>query len=115
MNAQEFCYWLQGFFELSEGKKLTPKQVQIIKDHLALVFTKITPDRVMDEAPVEILRKLLNDLPLIDPGIYPQSPINPLPPVSIPDIKPLYPPYTIECVSAKNEIMSSDLDTEVYC
>lgn len=45
MEAQDFCYWLQGFFELSEGKKLTPKQVEIIKDHLNLVFDKVTPDR----------------------------------------------------------------------
>lgn len=45
MEATDFCYWLQGFFELSEGKKLTPKQVEIIKDHLQLVFNKVTPDR----------------------------------------------------------------------
>lgn len=43
MNEKEFCYWLNGFFELSEVKTLNTKQVQIIKDHLALVFTKITP------------------------------------------------------------------------
>lgn len=46
MNSNEFCFWLNGFFELSEGDvSLTPRQVQIMKDHLALVFTKITPDR----------------------------------------------------------------------
>ena len=45
MEATDFCYWLQGFFELSEDKKLTPKQVEIIKDHLQLVFNKVTPDR----------------------------------------------------------------------
>lgn len=46
MNTENFVYWLQGFLELREDDKpLTPKQVQIIKDHLALVFTKETPDR----------------------------------------------------------------------
>jgi len=39
MNSKDFVYWLQGFFELSEpNKALTPEQVQIIKNHLKLVF-----------------------------------------------------------------------------
>ena len=45
MNETEFCYWLQGFFELSNSNMLSSKQVQQIKDHLDLVFTKVTPDR----------------------------------------------------------------------
>ena len=45
MTTEQFAIWLQGFFELSEEKKLSEKQVIIIKDHLALVFEKITPDR----------------------------------------------------------------------
>lgn len=44
MNAQEFCYWLQGHLEISEAKSLDPKQVEIIKKHLALVFTNVTKD-----------------------------------------------------------------------
>lgn len=43
MRELEFCYWLQGFFELSGSTELTPTQVQIIRDHLALVFRKETP------------------------------------------------------------------------
>lgn len=38
MKAVEFCYWLQGHFELSGKTELTPFQVQQIKNHLALVF-----------------------------------------------------------------------------
>ena len=45
MDSKEFTYWLQGFFEISDAKKLDEKQVQIIKDHLALVFNKVTPNR----------------------------------------------------------------------
>ncbi len=39
MKSVEFCYWLQGFFEIG-GKKtaLSVEQVQIIKNHLNLVF-----------------------------------------------------------------------------
>lgn len=45
MTAQEFCYWLQGHFELN-GPKLTEEQVKIVQDHLKLVFNKVTPDYV---------------------------------------------------------------------
>jgi len=44
MTAEQFTYWLQGFMETAEPKKLNEKQTQIIKDHLALVFTKVTPN-----------------------------------------------------------------------
>ena len=43
MNALNFCYWLQGYLELTErGKPLTSKQVHIIQQHMALVLTNIT-------------------------------------------------------------------------
>ena len=39
MTSRDFCYWLQGFFELQgTNQALTPEQVQIIKIHLKLVF-----------------------------------------------------------------------------
>jgi hypothetical protein len=38
MRSTEFAYWLQGFFELSETNEITPRQVEIIKNHLKLVF-----------------------------------------------------------------------------
>lgn len=38
MNSIDFCFWLQGHFEISEAEELTPKQVEIIKNHLHLVF-----------------------------------------------------------------------------
>lgn len=42
MNAQEFCYWLHGYFELAPDGKLTPEQVEKIKAHLDLVFENVT-------------------------------------------------------------------------
>lgn len=42
MTEKTFCYWLNGFFELSETDKLSEKQVMMIKEHLALVFNKVT-------------------------------------------------------------------------
>ena len=37
MNNKEFCYWLQGYFELGGLKELTNKQLEIIQAHLNLV------------------------------------------------------------------------------
>lgn len=42
MKATEFCYWLQGYFEVAgltgNSLSLTPAQVEMIKRHLAMVF-----------------------------------------------------------------------------
>lgn len=40
MTYETFTYWLQGFFELTDAKELTPEQVKMIKIHLAYVFNK---------------------------------------------------------------------------
>jgi hypothetical protein len=45
MTAENFTYWLQGFLEIQNPEKINKTQVQIIKDHIALVLTKVTPDR----------------------------------------------------------------------
>ncbi len=44
MSEKNFCYWLQGFFEMTEADTLSKKQVLMIKEHLNLVFTKVTGD-----------------------------------------------------------------------
>lgn len=39
MTAENFAYWLQGFFEITgDVKSLTPEQIKMIKDHLGYVF-----------------------------------------------------------------------------
>lgn len=44
MTSVEFCYWLQGYFEIhgkASGRRagqLSAKQVENIKKHLAMVF-----------------------------------------------------------------------------
>jgi hypothetical protein len=37
MTKRDFLFWLQGFFELTDAKTLTAKQVKMILAHLALV------------------------------------------------------------------------------
>jgi hypothetical protein len=45
MTPEQFIYWLQGFLEIADPKKLDKKQIEIIKDHMSLVLTKQTPNR----------------------------------------------------------------------
>lgn len=54
MTPEQFVYWLKGFYELNEPKNITEKQTLIIKDHLNLVFGKITPDRNINNIPNSI-------------------------------------------------------------
>lgn len=38
MQSTDFCYWLQGWFELEEPKNINATQLDTISEHLALVF-----------------------------------------------------------------------------
>lgn len=40
MTSRDFCYWLQGFYEIIGGAAagLTAEQSEIVKRHLAMVF-----------------------------------------------------------------------------
>ena len=42
MTSRDFCYWLQGYFEVNEAdgkvKSLSRAKIESIKKHLALVF-----------------------------------------------------------------------------
>lgn len=38
MHARDFCFWLQGFFEVANPDGMTREQVSMVKRHLALVF-----------------------------------------------------------------------------
>ena len=43
MTPEQFCYWMQGFCELN-CEPPTKEQWQSIKDHLGIVFDKVTPE-----------------------------------------------------------------------
>lgn len=39
MQSRDFCYWLQGYFEIhGQDTMITPAQAEIIKNHLSMVF-----------------------------------------------------------------------------
>ena len=43
MTERDFVYWLQGYLEISGSNAITAEQLMIIKDHIKLVMTKVTP------------------------------------------------------------------------
>lgn len=45
MTQEQFVYWLQGYMEIANPLMLNMRETRIIKDHLALVFDKKTPER----------------------------------------------------------------------
>ena len=68
MNSENFCYWLNGFIELNESHLEldlpTASQWNMIKEHLATVFNKITPPKeIFPKTPISI------DLPKVNPGL----------------------------------------------
>lgn len=42
MEPLQFAYWLQGYFEVAEPNTLGEKEIHIIRQHLDLVFNKVT-------------------------------------------------------------------------
>ena len=44
MTPEQFCYWLQGFTELTTQGSPTIEQWKSINEHLQTVFKKVTPN-----------------------------------------------------------------------
>jgi hypothetical protein len=41
MTEREFCYWLQGLFEVGKPETLNAEQTDMIRQHLGLVFDRV--------------------------------------------------------------------------
>lgn len=52
MKPEEFCYWLQGLFEMADIEELDAKQTAILKRHLNMVFEHIAHLDEKDQPPV---------------------------------------------------------------
>ena len=62
MTARDFCYWLQGYMELSPTKSLSLHQIQEVQKHLSLVFKhEIDPSFPAEQQ--EELNAIHNDNP----------------------------------------------------
>jgi hypothetical protein len=67
VSEQNFAYWLQGFFEVAKPESVSPEQVKIIKNHIALVkkcWEPKIPEKPSDDGPDDI--ELSFDLPELD-------------------------------------------------
>lgn len=38
MTSRDFCYWLQGYFEVAKPTLIDAKEIELIQKHLNLVF-----------------------------------------------------------------------------
>ena len=44
MKSDDFCYWLNGFFDLTDAKEMSAEQTKVLREHLAMVFDqKVKP------------------------------------------------------------------------
>lgn len=58
MTSRDFVYWLQGFFEISKADVVEAEQVEIIKNHLNMVFKHEIDPSMGTEKHQEALRDL---------------------------------------------------------
>ncbi len=70
MKSTEFCYWLQGLFELATPTQLNPEQTDLIKRHLDMVFL-----HEIDKSYPEGEQEALNDLHSGKPKIGGKDPV----------------------------------------
>ncbi|HEY3799531.1 MAG TPA: hypothetical protein VGL58_14355 [Caulobacteraceae bacterium] len=91
MQSRDFCYWLQGFFELSgDVTTISAEQAAMIRRHLDMVFHhEIEPQRVGLEAP-----RRRPDAPAPVPDRSPVAPPQPVrdPRPEGPDLPPVVQP-----------------------
>lgn len=60
MTSRDFCFWLQGFFEVTDPKQITEQQTQLIKNHLNLVFKHEIDPSMGDETHQQLLNNIHN-------------------------------------------------------
>jgi|SRR5271157_2118245 len=82
MDSVDFCYWLQGLFELQSPKKLNAKQTELIRRHLALVFKHDIDMQYGDQAHQQVLNEIHNPPTLTEPWPFPKP--KPGDPVGVP-------------------------------
>lgn len=110
MNYEQFTIWLHGFLEISNAETINKEQTQIIKDHLALLFEKKTPDRSKksEKTDLQILQEKIKEIEEQNRGkSIPIPPYNPVPMPIYPNWDKWIQPDTILC---KDTTASPPLD-----
>lgn len=68
MTSRDFCFWLQGYMELTHNaaeRELTAGQVACVKKHLALVFKHEIDPSMGNQAQQQDLNSIHSGLGLI--------------------------------------------------
>lgn len=102
MTTEQFTYWLQGFMEVANPATLDATQTQIIKDHLALVFDKQTPDRAPG---------LFDPTIPVPPKQWPTPPLAPMPTTPYPMWQE---PHRVICNTSPLNDEENPMD-KIYC
>lgn len=77
MTSRDFCFWLQGLFELQPGlTELTEQQVTLIKRHLAMVFIHEIDPSMGGKGDQDKLNNIHTPV-----EIFPSTPVSPTIPV----------------------------------
>jgi len=66
MTSRDFCYWLQGWFEIDEAGRredFTKEQLTVIKKHLALVFKHEIDPSMGNALHQQLLNEIHSDMP----------------------------------------------------
>ena len=72
MTSRDFCYWLQGYFEVSRNTSVDVQQTEAIKKHLAMVFKHEIDPSMPD--PTGVLQQI-HDGKQVLPVSIPKGPI----------------------------------------
>lgn len=49
LAPENFCFWLQGFIEMSGATSINEEQMKVLKEHLELVFKKVATQQVQPQ------------------------------------------------------------------
>jgi hypothetical protein len=82
MTPEQFCYWLNGFGELT-NERPTAEQWKSIKEHLETVFRKVTPGFAGQERNMSTLGQALPAKPF-EAIASPARPPHLVPPQQLP-------------------------------
>jgi len=58
MTARDFCFWLQGYFEITKPESINLDQLRLIQRHLNLVFVHEIDPSMGDQEHQEKLNKI---------------------------------------------------------
>jgi hypothetical protein len=58
MTSRDFAFWLQGYFEVANPNEIGPKETEMIKKHLNLVFKREIDPSMGDDKHQQVLNEI---------------------------------------------------------